>query len=108
MFGMSPCIILVSSAKEVNGRKNRGIKWNTDSQSWKRATSNTGSAVRQAVLVSTIEWVSGPLRLRREAEQSFCSAVNKDFEMVCESAGMNPEALSGRGLDGSESSPSRL
>ena len=47
----------------------------------------------QAVLVNTIEeWVSGPLRRRREAEQ-FLFSDNSDFRLVCESAGMNAECL---------------
>ncbi len=50
----------------------------------------------QAVLVTTIEeWVSGPLRRRREAEQ-FLFANSRDFQLVCESAGMNAENLRSR------------
>jgi hypothetical protein len=47
----------------------------------------------QAVIVNTIEeWVSGPLRRRREAEQ-FLFTDNSDFRLVCESAGMDTESL---------------
>jgi len=47
----------------------------------------------QAVIVSTIEeWVSGPLRRSREAEK-FLFSDNADFRLVCESAGMDAEAL---------------
>ena len=50
----------------------------------------------QAVLVNTIEeWVSGPLRLRREAEE-FLFNSEADFRLVCASAGMNPEYLQSR------------
>jgi hypothetical protein len=47
----------------------------------------------QAVIVSTVEeWVSGPLRRSREAEK-FLFSDNADFRLVCESAGMDVEAL---------------
>ena len=50
----------------------------------------------QAVIVSTIEeWVSGPLRRSREAEQ-FLFTDNRDFRLVCQSAGMNAESLRAR------------
>jgi hypothetical protein len=50
----------------------------------------------QAVIVSTIEeWVSGPLRRSREAEQ-FLFTDNPDFLLVCQSAGMNAESLRAR------------
>ena len=47
----------------------------------------------QAVIVSTIEeWVSGPLRRSREAEQ-FLFSDSTDFRLVCQSAGMDADAL---------------
>jgi hypothetical protein len=47
----------------------------------------------QAVIVSTVEeWVSGPLRRSREAEK-FLFSDNADFRLVCESAGMDVQAL---------------
>jgi len=47
----------------------------------------------QAVIVSTIEeWMSGPLRRSREAEQ-FLFCDENDFRLVCESAGMNAGRL---------------
>ncbi len=50
----------------------------------------------QAVIVSTIEeWVSGPLRRSREAEQ-FLFTDNTDFRLVCQSAGMNADSLRAR------------
>ena len=49
--------------------------------------------VWQAVIVSTIqEWMSGPERRSREAEQ-FLFCDEQDFSMVCESAGMDPRRL---------------
>ena len=47
----------------------------------------------RAVIASTVEeWVSGPLRRKREAEQ-FLFSDNQDFQTVCSSAGINPEDL---------------
>jgi hypothetical protein len=49
--------------------------------------------VWQAVIVSTIEeWMSGPERRSREAEQ-FLFSDEADFATVCESAGMDPRQL---------------
>ncbi len=46
-----------------------------------------------AVLARTIEeWVSGPLRRKREAEE-YLFKDNKDFLLVCQSAGMDPGRL---------------
>jgi hypothetical protein len=50
----------------------------------------------RAVIASTVEeWVSGPLRKQREAEQ-FLFTDSKDYRTVCYSAGINPENLRGR------------
>jgi hypothetical protein len=47
----------------------------------------------QAVLVSTIQdWLSGPLRNKREAEQ-YLFGDDRDFTMVCQSAGMDAGQL---------------
>jgi hypothetical protein len=47
----------------------------------------------QAVIVSTIEeWMSGPLRRSLEAEQ-FLFRDEKDFSLVCQSAGMDAGRL---------------
>ena len=47
----------------------------------------------KAVLAHTIkEWISGPLRRQREAEQ-YLFNDNSDFRLVCESAGMNADSL---------------
>jgi hypothetical protein len=47
----------------------------------------------RAVIASTVEeWVGGPLRRKREAEQ-FLFSDNQDFQTVCFSAGINPEDL---------------
>ena len=50
----------------------------------------------RAVIATTVEeWVSGPLRRKREAEQ-FLFSDNQDFQTVCFSAGINPANLRGR------------
>ena len=50
----------------------------------------------RAVIASTVEeWVSGPLRQKREAEQ-FLFSDNQDYQTVCYSAGINPENLRAR------------
>ena len=50
----------------------------------------------RAVIASTVqEWVEGPLRRKREAEQ-FLFNDNKDYRTVCYSAGINPENLRDR------------
>jgi hypothetical protein len=50
----------------------------------------------RAVIASTVEeWVSGPLRKKREAEQFLFSDI-QDFRTVCYSAGINPENLRAR------------
>lgn len=50
----------------------------------------------RAVIASTVdEWVNGPLRQKREAEQ-FLFSDNSDYRTVCFSAGINPEHLRGR------------
>lgn len=47
----------------------------------------------RAVLVTTIqEWISGPLRFQRQAEE-FLFRDQKDFALVCESAGMDADRL---------------
>jgi hypothetical protein len=50
----------------------------------------------RAVIASTVEeWVNGPLRKKREAEQ-FLFSDSHDYRTVCYSAGINPENLRGR------------
>jgi hypothetical protein len=50
----------------------------------------------RAVIARTVEeWVSGPLRRKREAEQ-FLFTDSDDYRAVCLSAGINPEDLRGR------------
>ncbi len=47
----------------------------------------------RAVIASTVEeWVSGPLRQKREAEK-FLFSDNQDYRTVCFSAGINAEYL---------------
>jgi hypothetical protein len=50
----------------------------------------------QAVVVRTIEdWISGPLRQKRLAEH-YLFDKNKDFVMVCQSAGLDADCLRAR------------
>ena len=50
----------------------------------------------RAVIATTVqEWVNGPLRRKREAEQ-FLFSDNRDYRTVCYSAGINPENLRSR------------
>ena len=50
----------------------------------------------QAVIASTIEeWVSGPLRRQREAEE-FLFNDQRDFPALCERAGMDVSRLRSR------------
>ena len=47
----------------------------------------------RAVIAKTLEeWMCGPLRFSRKAEQ-FLFEDEKDFQEVCSSAGMDPERL---------------
>jgi hypothetical protein len=47
----------------------------------------------QAVILSTVQdWISGPLRLKREAE-NYLFGENSDFALVCQSAGMDISSL---------------
>jgi len=50
----------------------------------------------RAVIASTVnEWINGPLRKKREAEQ-FLFHDNHDYRTVCFSAGISPENLRAR------------
>ena len=49
-----------------------------------------------AVIASTVdEWVNGPLRQKREAEE-FLFTDTQDFRTVCYSAGIDPQNLRSR------------
>jgi hypothetical protein len=47
---------------------------------------------RAVITKSLEEWICGPLRFSRKAEQ-FLFHDNKDFKDVCSSAGMDPDRL---------------
>ena len=50
----------------------------------------------RAVIANTVEeWIKGPLRQKREAEQ-FLFNDESDYRTVCFSAGINPEGLRSR------------
>ena len=47
----------------------------------------------QAVIVTAVqEWISGPLRSKRQAEE-YLFLDQKDFPVVCQSAGMDADRL---------------
>jgi hypothetical protein len=47
----------------------------------------------RAVIATTVqEWISGPLRMKREAE-TFLFGNSEDYRTVCFSAGINPDHL---------------
>lgn len=47
----------------------------------------------QAVILTTVqEWISGPLRFKRQAEE-YLFNDDKDFPLVCQSAGMDVQRL---------------
>ena len=57
------------------------------------AKENAVQRLWRAVIASTVEeWVSGPLRQRRAAEQ-FLFHDSEDYRTVCYSAGINPADL---------------
>jgi hypothetical protein len=63
----------------------------SDSQNPNRATAE--ERLWRAVIAKTLEeWVRGPLRYSRIAEE-FLFHDNKDFQSVCSSAGMDPRNL---------------
>jgi len=50
----------------------------------------------RAVIANTVdEWINGPLRQKREAEE-FLFHDENDYRAVCFSAGIDPEDLRGR------------
>ena len=62
---------------------------------WALSETPRGLEVRlwQAVIVTAIqEWISGPLRSKRQAEE-YLFQDQKDFPMVCQSAGLDPDRL---------------
>jgi hypothetical protein len=60
-------------------------------RNWDRGTAE--EKLWRAVIAKTLEeWVSGPLRYSRKAEQ-FLFSDEKDFRAVCSSAGMDPGSL---------------
>jgi len=62
---------------------------------WVLSETPRGLEVRlwQAVIVTVIqEWISGPLRSKRQAEE-YLFQDQKDFPVVCQSAGLDPDRL---------------
>jgi hypothetical protein len=64
-----------------------------DSRVFCDAPSGIEKRLWQAVIVTTIqEWLHGPLRSKRQAEE-YLFQDEKDFPVVCQSAGMDSERL---------------
>jgi hypothetical protein len=64
-----------------------------DSRMFAEAATGVEKRLWQAVIVTTIqEWISGPLRSKRQAEE-YLFQDQKDFPVVCQSAGMDADRL---------------
>jgi hypothetical protein len=89
----------VASEAAMNRWAERGEQGGKMSVSMLQSAEVEETAVQRlwrAVIASTVEeWVNGPLRQKREAEQ-FLFSDNHDYRTVCFSAGINPEDLRGR------------
>jgi hypothetical protein len=69
------------------------MNWTTIHAASQVHTALAESRLWQAVIVSTIqEWIHGPLRLKRQAEE-YLFSDESDFPKVCESAGMDVKRL---------------
>jgi hypothetical protein len=94
-----PLIPGVASEAEVNrcaGRGDQGGKMSANMSNSHEVEESAEQKLWRAVIACTVEeWVSGPLRQKREAEQ-FLFCDNQDYRTVCFSAGINPEHLRGR------------
>jgi len=99
MESQLPLIPRVASTAAMNRCAERGDQGGKMSASILQNSEVQESAVQKlwrAVIACTVEeWVSGPLRQKREAEQ-FLFSDNQDYRTVCYSAGINPEDLRGR------------
>jgi hypothetical protein len=85
-----------AAANRWADRGNQGGKMSVTMLHSVEAEETAEQKLWRAVIASTVEeWVSGPLRRKREAEQ-FLFSDNQDFQTVCFSAGVNPEDLRGR------------
>ena len=69
------------------------MDWTTIHAASQAHTVLAESRLWQAVIVSTIqEWMHGPLRLKRQAEE-YLFSDDSDFPAVCQSAGMDVKRL---------------
>jgi hypothetical protein len=94
-----PIIPRVANEGAVNRWVERADQWGNMSSSILQNQEFQESGEQKlwrAVIACTVqEWVRGPLRQKREAEQ-FLFNDNQDYRTVCFSAGINPEDLRGR------------
>jgi hypothetical protein len=85
----------ISALKKIE-RGQQGGNMSVDTMQSRGVEEDAVQKLWRAVIASTVEeWVSGPLRKKREAEQ-FLFDDNQDYRTVCYSAGINPENLRGR------------
>ena len=94
-----PLIPRVASATAVNRcgkRGNQGGKMSASLLNSSEIQESSEQKLWRAVIACTVEeWVSGPLRQKRESDQLLFSD-NQDYRTVCFSAGIKPENLRGR------------
>jgi hypothetical protein len=94
-----PLIPRVASATAVNRcaeRENQGGKMSASMLLSPEIQESAEQKLWRTVIACTVEeWVNGPLRQKREAEQ-FLFSDNQDYRTICYSAGINPENLRGR------------
>jgi hypothetical protein len=94
-----PLIPRVAGEAAVNRRAepgDQGGRMSVNMLQVQEAEETAEQKLWRAVIASTVEeWVSGPLRQKRAAEQ-FLFSDNQDYRTVCYSAGINPENLRGR------------
>jgi hypothetical protein len=94
-----PLILRMASGAATNRgaeRRDQGGKMSVTMLHTVEVEETAEQKLWRAVIANTVEeWVSGPLRRKREAEQ-FLFSDTQDFQTVCFSAGINPEDLRGR------------
>jgi hypothetical protein len=94
-----PCLLRVGNEAAVNlraGREEQGGRMSFTMFQNAEVEETAEQKLWRAVIVRTVEeWVSGPLRQKREAEE-FLFSDNQDYRTVCYSAGISPENLRGR------------
>jgi hypothetical protein len=90
------CVANEAAVNRWTDRKEPGGKMSVSMLQNAEVQESAEQKLWRAVIATTVEeWVSGPLRKKREAEQ-FLFADNQDFQTVCYSAGIDPKNLRAR------------